>query len=262
MPIDDGLIGGIHVARLARDEAAVEVPGEHEAFQSSTLDALLRGELRGDLTIGELLRHGDLGLGTLNLLDGELIIVDGEALVARADGSVARVPPETQTPFAVVCPFTAEHEGAIGRTEGFAAVTAAVDALAPPDAACIAVRIDARVLRAHLRSVPKQTQPRPTLAAAVAAQVEFELGEADATIVGFRFPRDTAGLELPGWHLHLVTADRSAGGHLLDVSVLEGRIAIERETELTIEVPVGVDVGRAGADAKRDAALDRMERDR
>lgn len=260
MPIDDGLIGGIHVERLIRAEAAADIPHDAEAFQASTLDALLRGELTGDLTIGELLQHGDLGLGTLNLLDGELIVVDGEALVARTDGSVQRVPDDTRTPFAVVCPFTAEHEGEVRDAGDFEAVTAAIDALAPPAAACLAVRIDARIAHARLRSVPKQTQPNPTLADAVASQVEFDLGETDATIVGFRFPRDLAGLELPGWHLHLVTADRTAGGHLLDVAVTTGHIAIERETELTVEVPAGVDVGRAGVDAARDAALDEMER--
>jgi acetolactate decarboxylase len=262
VPIDDGLIGGIRVSRLRRSEAADEVPNDNEAFQASTLDALLRGELRGDLTIGELLQQGDLGLGTLNLLDGELIVVDGEALVARVDGTVERVPDDARTPFAVVCPFTAERECAISAVDGFDAVTAVVDELAPPDAACVAVRIDARIAWAHLRSVAKQTQASPTLAAAVAAQVEFEIGETDATVVGFRFPRDAAGLELPGWHLHLVTADRSAGGHLLDLGVLEGRITIERQTELTVQVPAGVDVGRAGADAQRDAALDEMERGR
>jgi acetolactate decarboxylase len=107
-----------------------------------------------------------------------------------------------------------------------------------------------------------QTQPNPTLADAVAAQVEFDLDETDVTIVGFRFPRDVAGLEVPGWHLHLVTADRTTGGHLLNVSVIAGHIAIERETELTIEVPAGVDVGTAGADAARDAAIADMERGR
>ena len=55
MPVDDGLIGGIHVTRVARAEAGA--PHDHEAFQASTLDALMRGSLRGDLTIGELLRQ-------------------------------------------------------------------------------------------------------------------------------------------------------------------------------------------------------------
>ena len=262
MAIDDGLIGGIRVSRLARAEAATAAAHDHEAFQASTLDALMRGALRGDLTIGELLRHGDLGLGTLALLDGELIVVDGQALVARVDGVVSPVDPATTTPFAVVCPFAAEAEATIVDAAGFDAVTAAVDALAPPDAACIAVRIDGRVRHARIRSVARQDQPNPTLAAAVASQVEWELRDVEATVVGFRFPRDAAGLELPGWHLHLVTADRTSGGHVLDVSFARGTIRIERETELAIEVPAGIDVGVAGADAARDAALDGMERGR
>lgn len=261
MPVDDGLIGGIHVTRLARAEAADDVPHDHEAFQASTLDALMRNELRGDLRIDELLRHGDLGLGTLNLLDGELIVVDGEALVARVDGSVSPVAPDARTPFAVVCPFAAEAEGTIRDAHGFDAVTAVVDALAPPRAACLAVRIDARVTHARVRSVAKQEQPNATLADAVASQAVWDLHDVDATIVGFRFPRDAAGLELPGWHLHIVSADRTAGGHVLDVSIAHGTVQIEHESELAIEVPAGVDVGHAGADATRDSALYELERD-
>lgn len=260
MPVDDGLIGGIHVSRLARAEAGDDHAHDHEAFQASTLDALMRGELRGDLTIGELLQHGDLGLGTLDLLDGELIVIDGEALIARVDGSVTPVEPAARTPFAVVCAFTAEVEGPISDARGFDAVTAAVDAIAPPRATCLAVRIDARVARAQLRSVARQDQPNPTLAAAVAAQAVWDLHDVDATVVGFRFPRDLAGLELPGWHLHLVTADRTAGGHVLDLSIDHGTIQVEHEDELAVEVPAGVDVGHAGADAGRDAALDELER--
>jgi acetolactate decarboxylase len=262
MPVDDGLIGGIRVSRLARDEAASGIAHDHEAFQASTIDALMRGNLRGDLTIGELLRHGDLGLGTLDRLDGELIVVDGEALVARVAGAVARVDPETTTPFAVVCPFRPDAVGALSAAGGFDAVTAQIDALAPPGSACLAVRIEARVSRAHLRSVARQTQPRPSLAEAVATQVTWEIRDVDATIVGFRFPRDAAGLEVPGWHLHLVTADRSAGGHVLDLAVESGTVAVEHEAALVVEVPEGVDVGGAGADAARDAALQAMEGDR
>jgi acetolactate decarboxylase len=122
------------------------------------------------------------------------------------------------------------------------------------------VRIDGRVAHARVRSVARQDQPNPTLAAAVAGQAVWDLHDLDATIVGFRFPRDAAGLELPGWHLHLVSADRTAGGHVLDVSIDHGTIRVEHESELVVEVPAGVDVGHAGADATRDAALDDLER--
>lgn len=260
MPIDDGLIGGIHVARLARAEAAADTAHDHVAFQTSTLDALMAGSLRGDLTIGELLAHGDLGLGTTDLLDGELIVVDGEAWTARADGSVTRVDPATRTPFAVVCAFHPEVEAPLAAAADFAAITGQIDALMPLDAACLAVRLDVDVVRARLRSVPAQTGPNPTLADAVAAQTLFDAGPLEATVVGFRFPRDVQGLELPGWHLHLIAADRSVGGHVLDLAASGGTIAVEREHDLHLEVPAGVAVGPIGHDEAREAELDRLER--
>jgi Alpha-acetolactate decarboxylase len=44
-----------------------------EVYQTSTMGALIDG----DVTIGELLQHGDFGLGTFNHLDGEMLILDG-----------------------------------------------------------------------------------------------------------------------------------------------------------------------------------------
>lgn len=261
MPIDDGLIGGIHVARLARAEAATDRAHDHLAFQASTLDALMTGSLRGDLTIAELLTHGDLGLGTTDLLDGELIVVDGVAWTARADGGVTEVDGGTRTPFAVVCAFHPEVEAPLAAAKGIDAITGQIDALMPRDAACLAVRLDADVVGARLRSVPAQTGPNPTLSDAVAAQTLFDAGPMRATVVGFRFPRDVEGLELPGWHLHLVADDRSIGGHVLDLTVAGGTIAVEREHELHVEVPAGIEIGPIGHDPARAEELDRLERD-
>ena len=46
-------------------------------FQYNTLGALMAGLYGGTLTVGELLEHGDLGLGTLDSIDGELIVLVG-----------------------------------------------------------------------------------------------------------------------------------------------------------------------------------------
>ena len=50
-----------------------------EVYQTSTMGALLDGVYDGDVTIRELLRHGDFGLGTFNGLDGEMLVLDGVA---------------------------------------------------------------------------------------------------------------------------------------------------------------------------------------
>lgn len=51
----------------------------HTLFQTSLMAALLDGIYEDDMTVGELLGHGDFGIGTFNALDGEMVVVDGVA---------------------------------------------------------------------------------------------------------------------------------------------------------------------------------------
>src|SRR5881397_1152764 len=86
-----------------------ELHAEHEPhvlFQASTIGALLEGAYDGDVTFAELAEHGDLGLGTLNALDGEMIAIDGRFYRAELDGAINRVNPAAKTPFAVVVFFS------------------------------------------------------------------------------------------------------------------------------------------------------------
>ena len=54
--------------------AAGAVPARAaEVYQVSTISSLLAGGYDGDTTVGEMLRHGDFGLGTFNGVDGEMI---------------------------------------------------------------------------------------------------------------------------------------------------------------------------------------------
>ena len=54
-----------------------------EIFQTSTMGALLDGVYDGDVSIREVLRHGDFGLGTFNSLDGEML-VEGVGCISTA----------------------------------------------------------------------------------------------------------------------------------------------------------------------------------
>ena len=46
-------------------------------YQVSLLQGLTDGDFEGSVTIGELKKHGDTGIGTFNGLNGELVLVDG-----------------------------------------------------------------------------------------------------------------------------------------------------------------------------------------
>jgi acetolactate decarboxylase len=68
--LDERWIRAMHVeAMRERDMHAGHEA--HVLFQASTIGALLDGAYDGDLSFAELAGQGDLGLGTLNGLDGE-----------------------------------------------------------------------------------------------------------------------------------------------------------------------------------------------
>ena len=74
-------------------------------YQTSTIDALLAGAYDGDLTLDQLMKHGDFGLGTFDHLDGEMIILDGNIYQIKADGKVYKPAMSGTTPFATICQF-------------------------------------------------------------------------------------------------------------------------------------------------------------
>lgn len=243
--VDDRLIGALHVRALTHHGFTHDPAVERTAFQVGTLDALIDGRYDGDTTMRELLAHGDLGLGTVQHLGGELIVVDGAAYVVDADGAVHEVPPDRRTPFAVVCRFAAAVHAVLDGPMPLLAVQQALDALAP-HTAVVAVRVDGTFSHLRLRSVREQSPPYPPLAEVTAHQTEWDVDRATGTLLGFRFPDAVAGLEAPGYHLHFLADDRAHGGHVLDGTLVSGIAAIDGGDELHVELPPGVGLGTPG----------------
>ena len=82
---------------------------EKVLYQHGTLGALMAGLMDGTETIGQVLQHGTLGLGTLHGLDGEVIFLDGEAYQGRSDGAVIRLTGEELTPYSAITDFTVDR---------------------------------------------------------------------------------------------------------------------------------------------------------
>src|ERR1700739_3124164 len=79
-------------------------------YQVSTSSALVEGACEGTLEVGTLRKYGDLGLGTFEHLDGEMVVVDGHVFQVRCDGSVHEVADDVLTPFAPVAQFHPDAE--------------------------------------------------------------------------------------------------------------------------------------------------------
>lgn len=255
--IDERLTRALHVETLRRGELHAEHE-PHVLFQASTIGALLDGAYDGDVSFGELAEHGNLGLGTLNALDGEMIAVDGRFYRADLDGRINEVDKEAKTPFAVVVPFAASVELSLPDPLGDDELLARLDDALPAGTTACAVRLDGTFDLVRARSVPRQRPPYRPLIEVVADQHVFQLEDVSGTVVGFRFPDYSEGIEVSGYHLHFISDDRSRGGHVLECRSTAVTARLDPSRDLHIELPPGVDLSEPHLDGSTDA-LDRVE---
>jgi acetolactate decarboxylase len=210
----------------------------HIAFQTSTIEALNAGHWDGHTTVGELRRHGTLGLGTFDGLDGEMIVVDGIVYRACADGSVAEASDAMRTPFATVVDFDREVTMALPQPVAGEELHALLGAVAEETGCPFALRFDGRLDDVAVRSVPRQQEPYTSLEEI--EQYAFAIDDALGTLVGFAFPAWACALQPPGAHLHVITADRRRGGHLLDARVGPGVLRLSTVMSVRLDLPPGV----------------------
>jgi acetolactate decarboxylase len=258
MPIDTTLIGALHVEYLKKQELGEGAHLHHSLFQTSTIDALLEGKYDGDVSFAELEDRGDFGLGTLEALDGEMIALDGNFFQVKSDGRAYAIDGRARTPFAVVTFFEPNLSETLAPMD-FEAFREHLDLLVGGEASCYAVRVEGDFDYVKTRSVPRQRKPYPPLAEVVEHQPTFELHDVAGSLVGFRFPRYAQGLNVAGYHFHFITADRSAGGHVLEFRLARGELRVDSEADLRLELPPGIDLPAPDPTAAKRETLDRIE---
>jgi acetolactate decarboxylase len=229
--------------------------------QISTLDAILAGAYDGQITCRELISHGDLGIGTFDDLDGEMVLVDGEMYQVKADGKVYSPSLETESPFAVVVKFEPRIKVKLNGPLNFQQFVELMDKEVPATNLFFAARVSGRFESMRTRSVPPQKKPYPPLAEVTKNQPEFDLKDVSGTIVGFRCPAYVKGINMPGYHLHFLSDDLDSGGHVLDFVLDKGMAEIDLCSRFLMILPEG-DSDFAGLDlgVDRSEDLEKAER--
>lgn len=208
-----------------------------EVYQTSTIGALLDGVYEGDVTVRELLQHGDFGLGTFNRLDGEMLVLDGICYQLRGDGSARVADPDQRTPFAAVTWFhpdrTIEVSAPVERPE----LKALIDESLQSTNLIVAVRITGDFSMIRTRTVTEQHRPYPAFTEATQDQQEVTFTDVTGTLAGFRMPDYEQGISVAGYHSHFIDADRRHGGHALDYRMTRGAVEISVRSDLHLSLP-------------------------
>jgi acetolactate decarboxylase len=208
-----------------------------EVYQTSTMGALLDGVYDGDVTIRELLRHGDFGLGTFNSLDGEMLVVDGVCYQLRGDGSARVADPEQRTPFAVVTWFAADRRFDVSEPVNRAELKTRIDESLPSTNLIVAVRITGHFSVVRTRTVSQQHEPYRPFTEATEDQQELTFSDVTGTLAGFRMPDYEQGISVAGYHSHFLDAEHHHGGHALDYRLSRGTVEIGVRSDLHLSLP-------------------------
>ena len=225
-------------------------------YVTAPVNALVGGIYEEERSLAEVLEHGDFGIGTFNQLDGEMVVLDGRIYQLRADGQAHAVAPDTRTPFACVTHFAPYSFEEIGQAMDHGELLALLDRLRPSPNMLYAIRVEGRFDYARTRSVARQEIARPLVEVA-REQYESEFAEVDATLVGFWTPSFLQSIAVPGYHFHLLTQDRTRGGHLLECRPRQVRISLQHIASLELGLPLTLDY--LTADLERDTRADLEE---
>lgn len=210
-------------------------------YQVSTLQALALGYSRAVVSAEELLREGNTGLGTFEDVNGEMIVMDGHCYRADEDGNVTEVAPSTGIPFAAVARLNGEQSFSLGITADIAGVreelTRKIEERFGLNSMHV-VRIDGAFDKVDARSEAPYRSHHVSLKDILGKnQKAFIFENIRGSLVGVYFPDYMDGINMPGWHLHFLSEDRTKGGHVFDVRVREGRALVDKISSIEIDLP-------------------------
>ncbi len=227
-------------------------------YVSSPVNALVQGILREDKTLQQVLGHGNFGLGTFNDLDGEMVLVDGIFYQLRSDGSALIPNLDIGTPYACVTHFKPVKSFDAPKNGSYQDLQQAIAESMLSNNLIYAIRVEGTFTTIRARSVPKQDAYRPLVDVAD-DQKEFRYERISGQLVGFWTPDFMHSISVPGFHLHFLSADKTHGGHLLELIIEEAKVWMQPLDQLSLDLPHTIEYLHANLDQDNSSDLNKAE---
>ena len=210
-------------------------------FQVSTLQSLALGYTRAVMTVGELMQHGETGLGTFEDVNGEMIAIDGKCYRAMDDGTVAEAGDERGVPFASVAYMDNCREFELSGNYTMESLKAELNNRIEEDFGLNSmhvIQIHGTFEKIYARSELPYRAHHVTLKDMLdITQSSFEFSDITGSLVGVYYPDYMDGINAAGWHLHFVNEERNKGGHVYEIKMSTGKVRLAKKTRIDIQLP-------------------------
>ena len=199
-------------------------------YQVALLQSLTQGYYDGIIPVSELKEHGDIGIGTFEGVNGEMIVLDGTVYQALGDGTVQEAADTETVPFSNVTFFDSDVSVDLADISDMKSFKTELDKTVNDKGKNMfyVVKVNGTFDKMLVRSELKQEKPYKSLDKALETdQREFTYENIDGTVVGLYCPDYMSGLNASGWHFHFISDDRTKGGHMLELSFKEAKAELD-----------------------------------
>ena len=206
-------------------------------YQHGTLALLVPGLLEGTTTMGDLLTHGDTGIGTGEGLDGELIILDGVPYQADSRGNINKISNDFTMPFSNAH-FADYRESGMIENLSMSDTFKKIDDIAKAPNTFFSIKLVGEFESVKTRAVAKSNRPYHSLVKSSELQSVFDSQSVFGTLLSYYSPELFNGAAVGGYHSHFLADDHSIGGHVLDFKVKSAKLYLQIFDTLEQHLPV------------------------
>ena len=235
----------------AEKEDAVINKTSGEFYHYSLWAALVNKIYDGTLTVKEAKSHGDIGLGTYNGADGELILIDGVFYHVPSSGEVLVADDSTHIPYLNAAFFTKEFSFELNDRISYDSLRKLIQQKFPSRNFFYAFKIHGEFDSLKLGSLYKQERPyKEGLDSLMPKRPKFDHTNVSGTMVGFYCPDFIGDINVAGFHLHFMSDDKKVGGHVMDFKGKNFEVGMDKLTSYHFVLPQTADYDRVNLEKK------------
>jgi len=218
-------------------------------YHYSIWHAFVNKIFEGDITAAEVKANGDIGLGSYNLLDGELIMLDGKLYQAKEDGSVITPTDDTKVVYANATFFDTDDSFELGEIADYETLRKHINEKLETKNMFYAFKIHGEFTKIKCGGLHKQEKPfKDGLDVLIPNRPIFERENFSGTMVSFFCPEFIGDINASGYHLHFVSDDETFAGHVMEFEAKSLRVEIDQIHEYKFVLPQTKEYKNVGFD--------------
>ena len=226
-----------------KQQEVVEMTSDENTFyQYNIWWGFVNKVFDGDLSVSELKKKGDIGLGSYTKLDGELIMLDGISYRVKEDGKVSVANDTDLIVYVDAAFFEPEFSFQINEASGYDSLREIINSKLPSPNQFYSIKVKGKFSYMQCGGLRRQEKPYTDgLDVLIPSRPVFEKTGIEGTMVGFYCPDFIGNINVAGYHFHFISEDKQFGGHAMSFEIDEVNVEVDPLLEYHFEVPSSED---------------------